>query len=146
MTGAPNMVLDTPFSRAFDIRPGRYVRISITDTGIGIDPEIQARIFEPFFTTKGMGRGTGLDLASAYGIIKNHDGAIDFVSRPVKGTIFYIYLPASGDNVETEPALSEIISQGGDAWALFRNRFPWSKPVPSYATYLTINDFFPGLH
>jgi hypothetical protein len=52
------MVLDAPFSRAFDIRPGRYVRISITDTGIGIDPEIQARIFEPFFTTKGMGRGT----------------------------------------------------------------------------------------
>ena len=115
---AQNIVLDASFLKAFDIRPGRYVRISITDTGIGIDPEIQARIFEPFFTTKGMGRGTGLGLASAYGIIKNHDGAIDFVSRPGKGTSFYIYLPASGDNVETEPALSEIISQGTETLLL----------------------------
>lgn len=115
---AKNMVLDAAFSQAFDIQTGRYVCISITDTGIGIDPAIQARIFEPFFTTKGMGRGTGLGLASAYGIIKNHDGAIDFVSRPDKGTTFYIYLPASDGDVEIEPALSEIISKGTETLLL----------------------------
>ena len=115
---AKNMVLDAAFSQAFDIPAGRYVCISITDTGVGIDPAIQARIFEPFFTTKGMGRGTGLGLASAYGIIKNHDGAIDFVSRPGNGTTFYIYLPASDGDVETEPALSEIISKGTETLLL----------------------------
>ncbi len=115
---AKNMVLDAAFCQAFDIQPGRYVCISITDTGVGIDPAIQARIFEPFFTTKGMGRGTGLGLASAYGIIKNHDGAIDFVSRPGKGTTFYIYLPASDGDAEAEPALSEIISKGTETLLL----------------------------
>lgn len=115
---AKNMILDAAFSQAFDIQPGRYVCISITDTGVGIDPAIQARIFEPFFTTKEMGRGTGMGLASAYGIIKNHDGAIDFVSRPGKGTTFYIYLPASDGDAETEPALSEIISKGTETLLL----------------------------
>ena len=115
---AKNMVLNAALCQAFDIQPGRYVCISITDTGVGIDPAIQARIFEPFFTTKGMGRGTGLGLASAYGIIKNHDGAIDFVSRPGKGTTFYIYLPASDGDAEVEPALSEIISKGTETLLL----------------------------
>jgi PAS domain S-box-containing protein len=115
---AKNMILDAAFSQAFDIQPGRYVCISITDTGVGIDPAIQARIFEPFFTTKEMGRGTGMGLASAYGIIKNHDGAIDFVSRPGKGTTFYIYLPASDGDAETEPPLSEIISKGTETLLL----------------------------
>ena len=115
---AKNMVLNAALCQAFDIQPGRYVCISITDTGVGIDPAIQARIFEPFFTTKGMGRGTGLGLASAYGIIKNHDGAIDFVSRPGKGTTFYIYLPASDGDAEAEPALSEIISKGTETLLL----------------------------
>jgi CheY-like chemotaxis protein len=65
-----------------------------------------------------MGRGTGMGLASAYGIIKNHDGAIDFVSRPGKGTTFYIYLPASDGDAETEPPLSEIISKGTETLLL----------------------------
>ncbi|WP_321492887.1 PAS domain S-box protein [uncultured Desulfobacter sp.] len=107
-----NMILDAPFTKSFDIIPGRYVCISISDTGTGIDPSIQARIFEPFFTTKEMGRGTGLGLASAYGIVKNHDGAIDFISQPGKGTTFYIYLPASDAEIEPEPALSETIAKG----------------------------------
>ena len=115
---AKNIVLDDTFSQAFDIQPGRYVCISISDAGIGIDPEIQARIFEPFFTTKGMGRGTGLGLASAYGIIKNHDGAIDFVSQPGKGTTFYVYLPASDADVEPESVLSEKISKGTETLLL----------------------------
>jgi len=115
---AKNMVLDTPFSKAFDIRPGRYVCVSISDTGIGIDPSIQTRIFEPFFTTKEMGRGTGLGLASSYGIIKNHGGAIDFVSRPGNGTTFYIYLPASEADVEPESVMSDIISRGSETLLL----------------------------
>jgi two-component system, cell cycle sensor histidine kinase and response regulator CckA len=98
-----NVELDAAFAHGFEIAPGRYVRISITDTGTGIEPEIQSKIFEPFFTTKEIGRGTGLGLASAYGIIKNHDGAIDFSSEVGRGTTFYIYLPAS-DAVVPKPS------------------------------------------
>jgi two-component system, cell cycle sensor histidine kinase and response regulator CckA len=97
-----NVVLDAAFAKGFDIVPGRYVRISVTDTGTGIPTEIQPRIFEPFFTTKEIGRGTGLGLASAYGIIKNHDGAIDFCTEVGGGTTFHIFLPAS-DAVVSEP-------------------------------------------
>ncbi len=92
---ASNVELESSFVQAFNIPAGRYVRISVADTGTGIDEAIQPRIFEPFFTTKEIGRGTGLGLASVYGIIKNHDGAIEFTSKPGQGTTFYIYLPAS---------------------------------------------------
>jgi two-component system cell cycle sensor histidine kinase/response regulator CckA len=104
-----NVELDADFTQGFDIPPGRYVRISVTDTGAGIDPEIQPRIFEPFFTTKEIGRGTGLGLASAYGIIKNHDGAIEFRTELGGGTTFYIYLPASDEKVPAPaPATTDL--------------------------------------
>ncbi len=111
---AKNMVLDVARSQPLDIKPGRYLCVSISDTGTGIDPAIQTHIFEPFFTTKGVGRGTGLGLASAYGIIKNHGGAIDFVSQQGKGTTFYIYLPASEDDATDESAQSATISKGSE--------------------------------
>jgi PAS domain S-box-containing protein len=98
---AENVTLDENAARVLAARPGNYVKVSVTDTGVGIDEETQQRIFEPFFTTKEMGRGTGLGLASAYGIIKNHGGIINVYSRKGQGTTFNVYLPA------TERAINE---------------------------------------
>jgi PAS domain S-box-containing protein len=75
--------------------PGKYVRINIEDSGMGIEEHLLDRIFEPFFTTKEMGRGTGLGLAMVYSIIKNHGGNIFVKSQPGSGTVFTIFLPAS---------------------------------------------------
>ena len=94
-----NVVLDEMSGKLFDVKPGRYVKISATDTGLGMDEEIQKRIFDPFFTTKEKGRGTGLGLASAYSIIKNHEGTLDVYSKINEGTTFHIYLPASEKRV-----------------------------------------------
>jgi CheY-like chemotaxis protein len=92
-------VLDDDDAKRLGIEAGNYVRISVTDTGVGMDKATQQRIFDPFFTTKEMGRGTGLGLASAYGIIKNHGGIIDVSSKEEKGTTFTVYLPASEEEI-----------------------------------------------
>jgi PAS domain S-box-containing protein len=105
-----NVYLDDEFTGKFqELKPGDYVKISIKDTGIGMPRSIKDRIFEPFFTTKGAGHGTGLGLATVYGIIKNHDGHITCASEPGKGTTFTLYLPVTDKEVIVEENETKLI-------------------------------------
>jgi PAS domain S-box-containing protein len=97
-----NVELDEKSVTPFHLQPGKFVKISVADTGVGMDETTKQRIFEPFFTTKEMGRGTGLGLASAYGIIQNHGGFIDVHSSKGQGANFDIYLPVSPKKVVME--------------------------------------------
>jgi two-component system cell cycle sensor histidine kinase/response regulator CckA len=96
-----NVTLDEDYARiVLEARPGRYVRLSVSDTGCGMSPEVQARLFEPFFTTKEVGKGTGLGLAVVYGIVKGHGGFINVYSEVGRGSTFHIYLLAIESAVE----------------------------------------------
>jgi PAS domain S-box-containing protein len=105
-----NVVINKNDAKSFEVKAGNYVKISVTDTGAGMDKATLQRIFDPFYTTNVMGRGTGLGLASAYGIIKNHGGIINVYSEKCSGATFEIFLLASEKQViiEEKPA-AEIL-------------------------------------
>ncbi len=109
-----NTVLDERYCLPYNARPGRYITITVTDTGSGMDIETRQRIFDPFFTIKDMGKGTGLGLASAYGIIKNHGGIITVYSEKGYGSTFAIYLPASEKEVEAEKTVNSAMFKGDE--------------------------------
>jgi len=108
--------VDEAYSRGrSDARAGRFVCLSVTDTGTGISPENLSRVFEPFFTTKEIGKGTGLGLATAYGIVKQHHGWIEVESQVGNGTTFRIYLPYTGTNRSMpEKPTTQITVRGGN--------------------------------
>jgi two-component system cell cycle sensor histidine kinase/response regulator CckA len=107
-----NVTLNEKEVKPYNVKPGNYVKTSITDNGVGMDEKTRQRIFEPFFTTRKMGQGTGLGLASVYGIIKNHGGFIHVYSEKGKGTTFYVYLPATEKEIVEEKKLPERILEG----------------------------------
>jgi CheY-like chemotaxis protein len=110
-----NVLLEESTPEDFSLPPGKYVKISITDTGTGMDESTQQRVFEPFFTTKEMGRGSGLGLASSYGIIQNHNGTITVLSEKGKGTTFSIFLPSSDKEPIPEKKLfDQVLTRGSE--------------------------------
>ncbi len=98
--------------KPYNPKPGQYILLNVIDNGAGMDEKTAERIFEPFFTTKAVGQGTGLGLASAYGIIKGHGGYIDVDSKEAQGTNFSIYLPASDEPIHQTMEISERILSG----------------------------------
>jgi PAS domain S-box-containing protein len=106
--------IDDDFCKIHTINRGSFVKISITDTGIGMDNATQQRIFDPFFTTKDKGRGTGLGMSSAFGIMKNHGGTITVHSELGQGSCFELYLPLSEKNPEQEPTPDTRIHHGSE--------------------------------
>lgn len=108
------VTLEEPDTNPYGALPGKYAKVSVTDSGIGISPSNLQRVFDPFFTTKEKGHGTGLGLASAYGIVKNHSGIITGYSEVGWGSTFNVYLPVANSPAHLEAASVEGIVKGSE--------------------------------
>jgi len=115
-----NLLLSQDHMRTFDLEPGRYVKVSVADAGAGMDEAIRQRIFDPFFTTRAVGEGTGLGLASAYGIIRNHGGIINVESEAGLWSTISFFLPAvAADSTEETSASLDARIHKGEETVLF---------------------------
>jgi len=115
----PIMLDDATAESLLHISPGQYVRITVGDTGCGMDKQLLQRVFEPFFTTKAQGEGTGLGLSVVYGIVERHGGAITVYSEPGKGTVFHLYFPAVDRPVAKGEAKAEPTVSGNGEKILY---------------------------
>ncbi|MGD2029197.1 MAG: response regulator, partial [Desulfobacterales bacterium] len=105
---------ENSFSSTFDLIPGKYLKITVSDTGQGISPNVIDRIFDPYFTTKGVGKGSGMGLSVAHGIIKSHGGAISAKSKIGKGTTFIILLPVIEKEAVEHDEPDEVFPTGSE--------------------------------
>ncbi len=110
-----NVTLRPAFCRSYGVDPGEFVKLTVRDTGVGMDEGTMARIFEPFFTTKEIGKGSGLGLASVYGIVQNHKGIVRVSSKEGQGASFFIYLPASDKRVVAEAGVRYELARGQES-------------------------------
>ncbi len=108
-----------------DLHPGPYARLSVTDTGTGMDKETAEKIFDPFFTTKKKGKGTGMGLSVVHGIVKDMNGTMEVQTEPGKGTAFHVFLPVTGNGAaENEPLIKEPLVGGSERILLVDDEKP----------------------
>ena len=126
--GLTDVPLDAGFTTAYDnIRPGDYLKLTVSDTGSGIPSKVMASIFEPYFTTKAPGEGTGLGLATVHGIVKNYGGEITVNSEFGKGSVFTVYLPITKERTEGKSYQQETLPCGNERILVIDDELPIAK-------------------